>query len=100
MFEGMLATQGVSPEESEPYRNALDSDEALRAVYNHYRAISLWIRKPPSTEFERFPYCSRFLRPEMHHDGESTHHRIQSVGSGPRYPIDTPGGSRFRAFLL
>lgn len=43
MFEGMLATQGVSAEESEPYRLALDSDEALRAVYNYYRAIPLWM---------------------------------------------------------
>lgn len=41
MFEGMLATQGVSREESEPYRTALDSDEALRAVYNFYRALPL-----------------------------------------------------------
>lgn len=45
MFEGMLATQGVSAEESEPYRKALDSDEALRAVYNYYRAIPLWARE-------------------------------------------------------
>ena len=43
MFEAMLATQGVSPEESEPYRKALDDDEALRAVYNFYRAIPLWM---------------------------------------------------------
>jgi len=43
MFEAMLAAQGVSPEESEPYRKALDSDEALRAVYNFYRAIPLWV---------------------------------------------------------
>lgn len=42
MFEGMLAKQGVSAEESAPYRKALDSDEALRAVYNFYRAIPLW----------------------------------------------------------
>ena len=45
MFEAMLATQGVSSEESEPYRKALDSDEALRAVYNFYRAIPLWMRE-------------------------------------------------------
>ena len=43
MFEAMLAAQGVPPEESEPYRKALDSDEALRAVYNFYRAIPLWV---------------------------------------------------------
>jgi pimeloyl-ACP methyl ester carboxylesterase len=45
MFEAMLAAQGVSREESEPYRKALDSDEALRAVYNYYRAIPLWMRE-------------------------------------------------------
>lgn len=45
MFEAMLAAQGVSLEESEPYRKALDSDEALRAVYNFYRAIPLWVRE-------------------------------------------------------
>ena len=45
MFEAMLATQGVSAEESEPYRKALDSDEALRAVYYYYRAIPLWMRE-------------------------------------------------------
>ena len=41
MFDGMLAVQGVSAEESEPYRTALDSDEALRAVFNFYRALPL-----------------------------------------------------------
>jgi pimeloyl-ACP methyl ester carboxylesterase len=45
MFEAMLATQGVSAEESEPYRKALESDEALRAVYNYYRAIPLWMKE-------------------------------------------------------
>ncbi len=45
MFEAMLAAQNVTPEESEPYRKALDSDEALRAVYNYYRAIPLWARE-------------------------------------------------------
>ena len=45
MFKAMLATQGVSAEESKPYREALDSDEALRAVYNYYRAIPLWMRE-------------------------------------------------------
>ena len=43
MFKAMLAAQNVTPEESEPYRKALDSDEALRAVYNYYRAIPLWV---------------------------------------------------------
>ena len=45
MFEAMLAAQNVPPEESAPYRSALDSDEALRAVYNYYRAIPLWRRE-------------------------------------------------------
>ena len=42
MFERMLEVQRVPSEESEPYRRALDSDEALRAVYHWYRAIPLW----------------------------------------------------------
>jgi pimeloyl-ACP methyl ester carboxylesterase len=42
MFERMLEAQGVSAEESAPYRRALDSDEALLAVYHWYRAIPLW----------------------------------------------------------
>ena len=44
MFERMLEVQALPPEESEPYRRALDSDEALRAVYHWYRAIPLWAR--------------------------------------------------------
>lgn len=42
MFHRMLDKQGMPPEETEPYRTALDSDEALEAVYNYYRAIPLW----------------------------------------------------------
>lgn len=42
MFNRMLEGQNVPAAESEPYRKALDSDEALRAVYNWYRAIPLW----------------------------------------------------------
>ncbi len=41
MFRRMLEVQGLPLEETEPYRVALDSDEALRAVYNWYRAIPL-----------------------------------------------------------
>jgi pimeloyl-ACP methyl ester carboxylesterase len=59
MFEAMLATQGVSPEESEPYRKALDSDEALRAVYNYYRAIPLWMRE----RLEPVPMPTMFIWP-------------------------------------
>ncbi len=44
MFLRMLEVQSLPPEETEPYRTALDSDEALRAVYNWYRAIPLWHR--------------------------------------------------------
>ena len=44
MFRRMLEVQGLPLEETEPYRVALDSDEALRAVYNWYRAIPLWMR--------------------------------------------------------
>jgi pimeloyl-ACP methyl ester carboxylesterase len=44
MFHRMLERQGMPPEETEPYRKALDSDEALEAVYNYYRAIPLWQR--------------------------------------------------------
>lgn len=50
MFHRMLEKQGLPREETEPYRTALDSDEALRAVYNYYRAIPLWQR-------DRLPKC-------------------------------------------
>ena len=50
MFHRMLESQGMPLEETEPYRNALDSDEALEAVYNYYRAIPLWQR-------DRLPTC-------------------------------------------
>ncbi len=50
MFHRMLEKQGLPLEETEPYRIALDSDEALQAVYNYYRAIPLWQR-------DRLPKC-------------------------------------------
>lgn len=50
MFHRMLDKQGLPLEETEPYRKALDSDEALQAVYNYYRAIPLWQR-------DRLPKC-------------------------------------------
>ena len=50
MFHRMLDKQGMPPEETDPYRTALDSDEALEAVYNYYRAIPLWQR-------DRLPKC-------------------------------------------
>lgn len=46
MFDAMLARQGVSLEESEPYRTALDDDEMLVTVFNYYRAIPLWGGEP------------------------------------------------------
>lgn len=51
MFHRMLEAQGMSLQETEPYRKALDSDEALEAVYNFYRAIPLWQR-------DRLPKCT------------------------------------------
>jgi pimeloyl-ACP methyl ester carboxylesterase len=59
MFEAMLAAQNVPPEESEPYRKALDSDEALRAVYNYYRAIPLWF----SERLDPVPMPTLFVWP-------------------------------------
>ena len=50
MFHRMLEKQGLPLEETEPYREALDIDDALRAVYNYYRAIPLWQR-------DRLPKC-------------------------------------------
>jgi pimeloyl-ACP methyl ester carboxylesterase len=50
MFHRMLEKQGLPKEETEPYREALDSEEALQAVYNYYRAIPLWQR-------DRLPKC-------------------------------------------
>ena len=50
MFHRMLEKQGLPRAETDPYRRALDSDEALRAVYNYYRAIPLWQR-------DRLPTC-------------------------------------------
>jgi len=44
MFERMLEVQAVPAAESEPYRRALDDDEALRAVFHWYRALRLWSR--------------------------------------------------------
>jgi pimeloyl-ACP methyl ester carboxylesterase len=60
MFEGMLAVQGASPEESEPYRTALESDEALRAVYNFYRAIPLWMKE----RLDPVPMPTTFIWPK------------------------------------
>ena len=50
MFHRMLEKQGLPLEETEPYRKALDSDEALQAVYNYYRAI-------PLRQRDKLPKC-------------------------------------------
>ncbi len=59
MFERMLDRQGVSEEESAPYRQALDSEAALRAVYHWYRAIPLWARD----RFDPVPMPTTFIWP-------------------------------------
>jgi pimeloyl-ACP methyl ester carboxylesterase len=80
MFEAMLATQGVSPEESEPYRKALDSDEALRAVYNYYRAIPLWMRE----RLDPVPMPTMFIWPTGSVNARERLDRGQrELGEGP-----------------
>ncbi len=59
VFERMLEKQGVPEEESAPYRRALDSDEALRAVYHWYRAIPLWA----GDRFDPVPMATTFVWP-------------------------------------
>lgn len=45
-FELTLERMGLPAVETDPYREALNSDEALRAVYHWYRAIPLWDTTP------------------------------------------------------
>ena len=59
IFERMLEVQAVSAAESEPYRRALDSDDALRAVYHWYRAIPLWAGDP----FDPVPMPTTYIWP-------------------------------------
>jgi len=59
MFNRMLEVQNLPMEETKPYREALDSDEALEAVYNFYRAIPLWQREP----LEPVPMPTLFIWP-------------------------------------
>ncbi len=61
MFEAMLAAQNMPPEETAPYRKALDSDDALRAVYNYYRAMPLWMKE--SVELAPVPMPTLFVWP-------------------------------------
>ncbi|MGI9646457.1 MAG: alpha/beta fold hydrolase [Ilumatobacteraceae bacterium] len=59
MFERMLEKQGLPAEETAPYRRALDSDDALQAVYNWYRAIPLWA----GDRFDPVPMPTTFIWP-------------------------------------
>jgi len=45
-FESALKRIGLTAEETDPYREALSSDEALRAVFHWYRAIPSWASQP------------------------------------------------------
>ncbi len=45
-FEGILERSGLPAEELAPYRVALGSEEALRAVFNWYRVIKVRALKP------------------------------------------------------
>jgi len=46
MFEVTLKLMDLPAEETNPYREALSSEEALRAVYNFYRALKIQSLKP------------------------------------------------------
>ena len=45
-FEGILERSGLPAEETDPYREALASEEALRAVFHWYRVIRVTALKP------------------------------------------------------
>ena len=59
MFTRMMDKQAVLEEEGGPYRQALDSDEALRAVDHWWRAIPLWA----SDRFDPVPMPTTFIWP-------------------------------------
>jgi len=42
IFKASLKRMGLPAEETDPYREALNSEEALRAVYHWYRALPSW----------------------------------------------------------
>jgi pimeloyl-ACP methyl ester carboxylesterase len=46
LFEAILKRIGLSAEETDPYREALNSEEALRAVFNWYRVLNVPPIKP------------------------------------------------------
>jgi len=45
-FEGVLKRIGLPAEETNPYREALNNEEALRAVFHWYRAMPSWASRP------------------------------------------------------
>ena len=45
-FEASLKRMNLPAEETDPYRDALSSEEALRAVFNWYRALNVSPQKP------------------------------------------------------
>ena len=45
-FEATLKRMGLPAEETDPYREALNSEEALRAVFNWYRVLNVPPIKP------------------------------------------------------
>ncbi|MHA1916050.1 MAG: alpha/beta fold hydrolase [Promethearchaeota archaeon] len=45
-FEASLRRIGLPAEETDPYRKALNSKEALSVIFNWYRAMPLWANKP------------------------------------------------------
>ena len=45
-FEAAIKRIGLPAEETNPYRKALSSEEALRAVFHWYRAMPLWSSQP------------------------------------------------------
>jgi len=45
-FEALIERKGLPAEETNPYREALSSEEALRAVFHWYRAMPSWASQP------------------------------------------------------
>ncbi len=54
-FAGTLKHMDLPAEETDPYREAIDSDEAFRAVFNWYRALPLWNSFHSSKEYQPLP---------------------------------------------
>ncbi len=45
-FEAIIKRTGLPAKETNPYREALNSKEALRAIFHWYRAMPLWSSQP------------------------------------------------------